>query len=320
MKASRFDVLRTLAAMSAGLAAGRTTAFAEAQDLTVLRVGAIPIDACGELFYAAERGSFRSGGLDVQVQMMNSGAAIGAALVGGALDLGIADLVSVASGYSRGVPFGYIAPAAVYTPSAPGQALLVKKNSPIRLARDFDGRTIAVNAVRTLGQVTAQAWIAKNGGDWRTVKFAEMPFSAMAAALDNDTVDAIVITEPGWTLTNGRFRALELGDTGVAGRFLISGYIATREWVQGHGDAVRKFASVIRETGRWANAKHSASAAMLAKVSKIPPDVLLRSSRSFYGDALSPALLQPLIDASVRYGALQRSFPAADIILNVSPS
>jgi NitT/TauT family transport system substrate-binding protein len=309
----RLALTAMLAPVATSLFAG-TVSGVGAQGLTVLRVGAIPIDACGELFYALDRGSFRDAGLDVQLQMFTSGAAIGAAIVGGSLDLGIADLVSASSAHLHGLPFTYIAPAAIYTPQSPGQAILVKKTSPIRAASGFNGKTIAVNAVKTLGQVTAQAWIDRNGGDYKTVTFAEMPFSAMGSALDADIVSGIVITEPAWTLTDGRFRGFELGDTGVANRFLISGYVASKDWASAHPDIVRKFREVIRATGRWANDNRAASAAILSKVSKIAPDVLLRSSRSYYGDALSPELLQPLIDAAVKYGTLAKTFPAAEII------
>lgn len=313
---NRRSVLQAmLAPVAASVFAGAGSEV-EAQGLTTLRVGAIPIDACGELFYALDRGSFKNAGLDVQLQMFTSGAAIGAAIVGGSLDLGIADLVSTASAHLHGLPFTYIAPAAVYTPQSPGQAILVKKNSPIRTASGFEGNKIAVNAIKTPGQVTTQAWIDRNGGDYKQVTFAEMPFSAMGNALDADIVSGIVITEPAWTLTEGRFRGFELGDTGVANRFLISGFVASKDWASSHPDIVRKFSQVIRAEGRWANENRSASAVILSKISKIAPDVLLRSSRSYYGDALSPDLLQPLIDAAVKYGTLAKTFPGAEIIFS----
>lgn len=308
--------LLSTAPLAAGIFAGQRALTASAQDLTPLRVGAIPIDPCGALFYALEFGSFAKVGLDVKLQMMNNGSSIAAGVASGALDVGLADLPSAASGFAHGLPFTYVAPAAVYTPQAPGHALFVKKNSPILAAKDFAGKTIAVNGIHAIDQVTTQAWIDKNGGDWRAVKFVEMPYPTMAAALDSDAVDAIVITEPGWTLTNGRFRGFELGDGGVADRFLISGYVAMRDWANAHADIVHKFAAVIRDAGRWGNANHAASAAILAKNSKIAPEVLTKMKRSFYGDRLTPALLQPLIDASVKYGAVSKSFPAAEIIFS----
>lgn len=287
---------------------------AAAQELTVLRVGAIPIDPCGELFYGLDFGAFKKAGLDVQLQMMRNGATIAAAIVGGSLDLGLCDLVAASAGHSRGLPFTYVVSAAVYTPEAPGHALLVKKTSAIRTAKEFEGKTIATGGLHGIDHVTTQAWLDKNGADWKAVKFTEIPYPSMTAALDADTVDAMVITEPFWSLTEGRFRGFELGDGGVANRFLISGYIATTDWAKKNTDVARKFATVVRDMGRWGNANHAASAAIMAKYTKLAPDVLAKMERSYYGDRLTPALLQPLIEAGVKYGSVPKSFPGGELI------
>jgi hypothetical protein len=36
--------------------------------------------------------------------------------------------------------------------------------------------------------------------------------------------------------------------------------------------------------------------------------------RSYYGEKLSTALLQPVIDAGAKYGATTKSFPASEVI------
>jgi NitT/TauT family transport system substrate-binding protein len=289
---------------------------AQAKELTTLRVGVIPIDPCTEIFSAIELGSFTKAGLDIQISRMTSGAAIAAAIAGGALDLGLCDLVGTSAGHVHGLPFVYVAAGAVYTPQAPGHALMAKKTSPIHGPKDFAGKTIAVSSLASIDQVTIQAWIDHGGGDWRSLKWVEMPDSTMAAALDNDSVDAIVIKEPGWTLTNERFRSFDQGDAGIADRFLISGYIAMQLWASTHADVARKFAAVVRETARWANANHPASAAFLAKYSPIPPNLTTRMERSYFGDHLTAALMQPLIAAGVKYGAIPTNFPAAEIIFS----
>ncbi len=53
---------------------------------------------------------------------------------------------------------------------------------------------------------------------------------------------------------------------------------------------------------------------MLADFSKIPLPVISKMTRAVLGTTLTPALIQPVIDAAVKYGALARSFNAAEII------
>jgi hypothetical protein len=36
--------------------------------------------------------------------------------------------------------------------------------------------------------------------------------------------------------------------------------------------------------------------------------------RAYYGERLDPALLQPVIDATAKYGVVAKAFPAAEII------
>ena len=287
---------------------------ARAQDLTPIRLGGVPIDPAAEPYYALDLGSFKKAGLDVQIQSMTNSGSIAAAIVGGALDFGLCDLVTASSAHGHGVPIIYIVPGATFTAESPGHAMFVKKTSTAMVAKDFEGKVVAVNGLHGIDQITVQAWFDKHGADWRAVKFTEIPFPTMAGALDSGTVDAIIMTEPFWTINKDKFRAFDMADTGIADRFMISGYIALKSWADAHPDIVRKFATVIRETGAWANANHAGSAAILAKMSKISPDILAKMERSYYGDRLTPALLQPLIDASVKYGAVPKSFPASEII------
>lgn len=299
---------------------GPLTARAGAADPVVLRVGAIAIDPCAPLFAALAHDEFKRAGLDVRIELMNNGGAISTAVAAGALDVGLGDAVSVSSGHARGLPFKYVVPAAVFTPQSPGHALLVKPSSPIKTAKDFEGKTIAVNALGGFEHTTNLAWLSKNGCDWHTVKYIELPFAAMPQALESDRVDAIQLTEPGWSLTNERFRSFALGDNGVANRFLVSGYVATKDAIEKNGDALRRFARVVANSNRWANANHAASVPIMAKYSKSSPEVLAKMERSFFVDRLTPELIQPIIDVSVKFGVFAKTFPAAEIIADAGPA
>ncbi len=303
-------------ALSAGAAAGLAFAapsWARAQE-TAIRVGAVPADFSGEVFYAVDQGYFKKAGLNVDLQVFTNGGAVAQAVLAGALDVGLADLVSVSSGHARGVPFTYIAPAAFYTASQPTYFVAVTQSSPIRSAKDFNGKTVAVNGLKNVNQIPTMAWIDKNGGDSKTVKFVEMPYPQMPTALEQGQIDAAALAEPFITLNRGKFRILSLGDAGIANRFLVSGYVATTAWTGAHPDLVRKFAQVIHETGEWANKNPAQSAPILVKYAKLPAEVAANMTRTLYGDRLEANLLQPVIDATARYEVIPKAFPAQEII------
>jgi hypothetical protein len=56
------------------------SATAQTPPLIPLKIGIIPIESAAEAFYAVEMGFFKQQGLDVQLEMMQNGSAIAAAV------------------------------------------------------------------------------------------------------------------------------------------------------------------------------------------------------------------------------------------------
>lgn len=68
--------------------------------------------------------------------------------------------------------------------------LLVPTSSTLRGAKDFSGKTVAVNGLKNITQLSVQLWVDRNGGDSAAVKFLELPFAEMGAALEAGQADA----------------------------------------------------------------------------------------------------------------------------------
>jgi len=281
-----------------------------------LRIGALLLDNTAEVFYARELGMFKRSGLDVDITTFPSGGAAASALVGGAVDISIADMLTMAEAHSQKIPLTYLAPASVYTKALPAYALLVAVDSPIRVARDFNGKTVATNALKNILQVPTEAWIDNNGGDAKSVKFIEVPFPSMAPAILDGRIDAASISEPFITdaMNSGKFRTISVSERNVAPEFMFSGWTTTTAYAAAHPDVIKKFVAVMLESARWGNANRPQSAQILVSVNKMPPEVAAKMTRTYYGERLSPPLLQPVIDAAAKYGAIASSFPASEII------
>src|ERR1700683_1743415 len=134
-----------------------------------IRRGVITVEAAAEAFYALDMGFFKKQGLDVDLQIMQNGAAIAAAVMGGSLDAGFADTVSISNADERGLPLVYLAPALLNSYAAPTLAILVNGAGPIHEAKDLNGKTIAVNGINNITMLPVEAWIDKNGGDSKTI-------------------------------------------------------------------------------------------------------------------------------------------------------
>ncbi len=306
---NRSTVLHALAAGAAVAALPRTARAADA-----VRFATIPIDTGAEVFYADAQHLFAKAGIDAHVQSIPNGSAITSAVVGGSIDVGFSNLLSLALAHERGIPITLIAPAGLYVSHAPTSVLMVAKDSPVKDARGLNGKTVAVNGLKNITQLAVQAWADKNGGDSKTLTFAEMPFSDMPIALSAHRVEAALIAEPDVTTAKSGARVLGKAYDAISPNFLIAGWFTSTKWAGDHPDLVKKVARVMRDCATWANKNESATAEILARETKIEPATLRTMVRSVYAERLDPGAIQPLIDLAAHYGLLKAAFPAQDLI------
>jgi NitT/TauT family transport system substrate-binding protein len=294
-------------------AAGSAFGIARAQAPATLHVATTPLDVGAEVLFAKDEGFFAKEGLDVDVQLMNNGGAIAAAVASGSVDVAQANLVSLASAHERRIPFVLVAPGGTYASDAPTTALVVTKRSPIHAARDLAGRTVAISGIKNITQVAVEMWLAQNGVDAGSVRFIELPFPQMGPALAAGRVDAAVIAEPDLSgVLAGDGRVLADVYDAVGKNFLVGAWFTTTAWSRAHPDLARRFAAAIAQTATWANAHQAESARILEKYTKIAIRSGMR--RATWAERLDPAQVQPLIDASARTNVLRAPFPAAELI------
>ena len=99
---------------------------------------------------------------------------------------------------TSGIPISVVALSEVESTDQASnwQNILVKGSSSIRTPADLAGKTIAVNALKGVGEVMIRAALDKVGVDQNSIKLLALPFPAMRAALNNGQVDAIWTPEP----------------------------------------------------------------------------------------------------------------------------
>lgn len=309
---SRAGFLATLPLVAA--TAGR----ADAQT-TPLRVGALPTDGFAEAYYAADMGFFAKAGLNAEISSFHNGGEISAAIVGGSLDVGVSSPISLANAYLRGIPLVYVAAGNLYNSSAPTIGFCVAKDSPLRSAKEFEGKTISVNGYKDPTHLSILAWLAKNGADAAKVNVTEVPASETGAALARGTIAGAVIPEPFMSaaISSGDARLFAKCFDAIGNGIMLGGWFCTADWVKKNPDTAKRFVAAIYETARWANANHERSGLILQKYSRISDATLHSMTRVAYATALVPSMINPTLQLAAAYKFTDRVVAGGDIIARV---
>jgi NitT/TauT family transport system substrate-binding protein len=288
-------------------------AFAQSS-LTTIRVGATPIDSLAPVAYAMRTGMFEKVRLQIELSMMASGNAITAAVVGGALDVGLSSLDGIIQGYLRGVPLTIVAPGGLWV-DADTNGLLIPKSSPLRKASDFNGKTISTNALASVGTVAVQAWVDQNGGDSKTLHFFELPATAAEAALSQGRVDASLLSNPQYAaaIADGARRVAHVYDA-VGRQFSLGVWVAMQSYVEKNRSVVERFSRVVADAGAFARAHPEATVGDEAQYTKQNPLVIAHMQRQRMGTTVNASDMQPVIDALAKYKLIEKAFPATELI------
>ena len=271
--------LQSLVTAGSLLVAG--TLPAAAQTSPTVRVMATPTDSFGEAYYAQDMGFFAKHNVSVEFPGNGGGAISINALAGNSADVGVANPLSIAQAFIKGIPISIFAGGGLYTTASPATLLLVPKSSTLRTAKDLEGKSIGLPGLGDQLQAATIVWLQKNGADPAKVHFVEVnPGPLIYSALMHDRVDAATAPEP--TLTESvRDGARIFGDpfAALAPRFFIGIWIARNDWLKANPELARRFADAIYEAGKWANGHSNESATILAKYAKGDP-AILRTMRS----------------------------------------
>ncbi len=278
----------------------------EAAEEPVLHVGISPFEAQVAIYYAIDQGFFKQVGLNVDVTQLGSGSAVAAAIVGGSLQIGCSNALSLANAREHGFPFVYIAPGYMYDTNIvpPYTALVVSSQSTITNGRDFEGKAIAGTASKSLDDLATRAWIDQHNGNSSNVGFIEMPLASMPDAVASGRVAGAIIAEPALSkaLATGNLKILGKTYDAISKRFMVVGWFTTEDWATKNAAAVRKFALAMNQASAWAVKNPELAANIERKYIR----TTYARAHEYHVRSLDPALIQPMLDAAMKYKLLDR--------------
>jgi NitT/TauT family transport system substrate-binding protein len=231
---------------------GGTASTAQSRALVTITVDTLPIANALPMDLGIKKGFFQAQGIEINKRTLQSGNDIVLALANHNGEIGYFGWVPMMIASTSGIAISAVAPSEVEGTNAADnwQNILVKSDSSIRNASDLAGKTIAVNALKGVGEVMIKAALRKSGVNAGSIRLLAMPFPTMRTALRNGQVDAIWTPEPflsqALNLDNAR---IVMAPGPVLGRFWpIGGYGALTEWVRSNPALAKKFRTAINRS------------------------------------------------------------------------
>lgn len=165
--------------------------------LTKVVVGILPIAPSVAVQQGIEDGVFEKHGLEIELNTSNAGAAMLPAVSTGELAIAVGNPLSVMTAVDKGLDMKIVSGfSESVAEGEDANGVVVRKDSGIDSWGDLAGKTTAVNALRTQGDLTIMESAEQAGANPSDLKFSEMPFPDMEAQLDRGNIDAMWTPEP----------------------------------------------------------------------------------------------------------------------------
>jgi NitT/TauT family transport system substrate-binding protein len=246
-------LLRTLAG---GLALGAFAALPAAaqQAPTKIVFGFSASTAFANAFVAANEGIFKKHGLDVEMKLVPNSATTPAALMAGSLQVATPTAPNTMQAVEQGLDLVVIAGGGYYTKGMEDVAIMVRPDSPIKTAKDFEGKRVSTPGLNAFLHVLFRKWMADNGGDWRKVTFTENAFAQSIDVLRAGQVDGILAVQPFLSrlLETNTGRIVAYYIAALDGEVQAGWHVATRKWAEANPQAVAAFKASIEEASALA--------------------------------------------------------------------
>lgn len=241
--------------------------------ITAVKAGIIPIVDVAPIYLGRKKGFFHEQGIDLTLQAGQGGAAIVTGVVSGQYDFGFSNTTSLMVAQTNNVPLKAVANGVASTgkDGADFGGITVKKGSPVKSAKDLEGRTVAVNTLKAIGDTTVRASVRKAGGDASKVKFVEMGFDQMPAALAGGQIDAAWVVEPSLATVKAQGgRVIASNYVDVSPDLTVALYFASARYAQQNPAVVKKFRTAMDESLEYANSHPDEVRQILTTYTKIP--------------------------------------------------
>ena len=279
------------------------------RDLQSIRVGVVPIADVAPLYLGREKGFFADVGLDVDPRPASGGAAIVPAVLDGQLEFGFSNTISLVIAASQGRRLQIVASGALGgTDERRAWAnLLVRRDGDIADAADLEGRTIGVNSLNNICEVTIKASLEQQGVDVSTLTFTEVPFAEMSQALQSGQVAAVCAVEPFLSRAEGSGgRAIDPFYIRTAPDLTVATWFTGTRYAGTHPGVVSRFRRAMNRSLAYAHAHPDEVRRILPSYMDIAPGLARRIRLPTWRPDLNRPTSALLARLAEKYGLIER--------------
>jgi NitT/TauT family transport system substrate-binding protein len=271
-------------------------------------VGVIPIADVAPLYLGVKKGFFKQEKLTIKPQLAEGGAAITPAVVSGDFQIGFSNTISLLIAASKNLPVEIISQGVLAgkTEKEAWADLLVLKDGPIRSAKDLEGKTIAVNTLNNICEVTIKASLEKEGVAVDELKFTEVPFPDMNAALESERVDGACVVEPFVSQGKaGKARGIDPFYVRTAPDLTVATYFTSKQYAQKNPDVVKRFTTAMNKSLEYAQSHPEEVRKVLLDYTEIPPEAAEQIKLPVWRPDLNRPTIERLSQLSKKYGLIE---------------
>jgi NitT/TauT family transport system substrate-binding protein len=290
-----------------GGGSGTAGSSAAAKPVT-LRVGVIPIADVAPLYLGRKKGFFKEEQLTIEPQLAEGGAAILPAVVSGQFEIGFSNTISLLIAASKNLPIQIVSQGVLAgTDEKEAWAdLLVRKDSGISSGKDLEGKTIAVNTLKNICEVTIKASLEKEGVDVSKLKFTEVPFPEMNAALDAKRVDGACVVEPFVSQGKaGGAKGIDPFYIRTAPDLTVATYFASKQYIEENGEVVDRFVRAMNKSLDYAQEHPDEVRQVLLEYTEIPKEAVEKIKLPVWRSDLNRPTIEQLSQLSKKYALIE---------------
>lgn len=283
---------------------------------THLNVGALAVADDAPLYVAIKEGYFKQVGLTVTpVPVAQSTQAIPDMLRGSVDIIAGANYVSFFQAEAKGVvSFKVLADATHCQPSTFN--VMTLPGSGVKTAANLAGKTVAVNLTNNVQTLTLDAVLKKDGVNSSSVRYVEVPFPDMVAALKAHRVDAISAIEPYITASSQQLGAVPVVSqcTGPTAGFPLSGYFATASWAQQNPNTAKAFQKALDKAQALADSNPAVVRQILPTYTKVTAATANVLKLNTYPATLSDSAMQQVGSLMLTGGMLSKPLSVSSLV------
>ncbi|HSJ39731.1 MAG TPA: ABC transporter substrate-binding protein [Xanthobacteraceae bacterium] len=288
---------------------------AQDKPLTPVRAAYVPVATWLPAWVALDKGIFAKHGLAVTLSPIQNLSLL-PGTVGRQFEFAASTPTDLIKAVAGGLDVVATAGEAIEVKSNPTTQVIVRKDSGIKSAADLKGKAIAAPTLGAVIHVATLYWLKKNGVDPASIRGVEVPFPNMGDQLKAGNVDAVEALEPfaGALLAAGN---VSLGDPLLAAgdEVLFPFWISDGAWARANGPVIKAWIDALTEAQSYMNANPADTRAILAKYSRLPPEVVAKVPLPTYRFTIKPDELGVWIEVLKDLGQLSVPVDKAKIVV-----